>query len=68
MITKEDGESIAFTGGNELTPIVTIRKAWKAPGNHRDSSEKILSIVQENDEVWLSLGTLKAILKWAESK
>lgn len=64
-ITKELGESCAFTGGNEVTPTVTIVKASPPFFSLQDSEEKVLSIRQGKDEIIISARTLQSILNWA---
>ena len=67
MITKKLGDGMLFSGGNEVTPAVSILKADnRGPFSMQDPEEKVIKIDQGfGKEIIISEDTLRAILHWA---
>lgn len=66
MIKRTFEERMAFTGGAEDTPTVSVGK-FVCFGSLNDG-EKNLRIAQLGQIVQLSLETMKAIIDWAEKE
>lgn len=59
---RSQGESMGFSGGAEVTPIVKVTR-FRAPGTMHDN-DPTLQITQGNQSIQLSPGTMQAILAW----
>lgn len=69
MINRKIGDSMAFTGGAEITPVATVSRYYM-PGS-MNNGDKVFEITQETSRgtvqtVMLSPQTMEAILKWGK--